>query len=133
MSTHEFEIVEDAVKEILKEIEGEITDVAFYYDTVEQRYLILHNFFDRLFSDDEFADRISVLLYENLDSRGVTNYDFYEDERALAQLTMSFKTKQPQKEKRDLFSSSIKNDFSIRMETNDFTVFGFRDDFLLSA
>lgn len=133
MNTQEFEIVEDAVKEILKEIEGEITDVAFYYDTVEQRYLILHNFFDRLFNDDEFADRISVLLYENLDSRGVTNYDFYEDERALAQLTMSFKTKQPQKEKRDLFSSSIKNDFSIRMETNDFTVFGFRDDFLLSA
>ena len=86
---HEFEIVENAVKEILKEVEGELTDVAFYYDTVEHRYLILHNFFDRLFSADEFANRISDLLYKNLDSRGISNYDFYEDERALAKLTMS--------------------------------------------
>ena len=88
----EFAMVDKAVKEIIYQINAKITDIAFYFDPEEGRYLIIHNFFDEVFSDDNFARKVSNILYEMLDQQGIEHYDFYSDDDMLAQLTMSYET-----------------------------------------
>lgn len=90
MEKTEFNIIDEAVKEVLRVIKGKLSDIAFSYDAEEERYDIVHNFYDRFFTDDDFANTVSTILFEKLDKKGVSNYGFYADEQLLSALTLNY-------------------------------------------
>lgn len=134
MKEAEFEIVENAVSEIIKQTGAQITDIAFYYDPEEERYLIIHNFFDKIFGDDDFARKVSNVLYENLDQKGVEHYDFYSDDDMLAELTINYECMDSDASFESInFLIPTKEMYSVDIKFDEITLEIFNGSMLLSA
>lgn len=134
MKEIEFAMVEKAVKEIVHQTNAKITDIAFYFDPEEGRYLIIHNFFDRIFSDDDFARIVSNILYERLDRQGIEHYDFYSDDNMLAQLTMSYETLNPEETLDEMtFYIQETENYSVTIDFDNMVVDKLENNLLLSA
>ncbi|WP_313237951.1 hypothetical protein [Sporosarcina ureae] len=134
MKEIEFAKVEKAVKEIIHQTSAKITDVAFYYDPEEERYLIIHNFYNRIFSDDDFARLVSNILYEKLDQQGIEHYDFYSDDDMLAQLTMSYQTIDAEENPAEIsFLVLNTEDYSVAINLDNMILEKLESNMLLSA
>lgn len=134
MKEIEFAMVDKAVKEIIHQINAKITDIAFYFDPEEGRYLIIHNFFNQIFSDDDFARKVSNILYEMLDQQGIEHYDFYSDDDMLAQLTMSYETLDPEEtlDEMTFFIPETEN-YSVTINFDNMVLNKLENNLLLSA
>ncbi|PIC69467.1 hypothetical protein CSV77_13755 [Sporosarcina sp. P16b] len=134
MKEIEFAMVDKAVKEIIHQINAKITDIAFYFDPEEGRYLIIHNFFNQIFSDDDFARKVSNTLYERLDQQGIEHYDFYSDDDMLAQLTMSYETLDPEETLDEMtFYIPATENYSVTIDFDNMVLNKLENNLLLSA
>lgn len=108
---NEFDYLSLTLDQIINETEVEINDIAFYHDSEQSKYFILHNFAHRFLSDDEFAYKISNILYKNLDENKILNYEFFEDQKTLNTLSASYKISPNPFNSKKLFSRN-ESDYS---------------------
>lgn len=72
-------VVSEFVDELNLFVYSENGYADYFYDDVEDKFHITHNFYDRFFNDDKFANEICRMMYNYLDLKGVNNYIFYSE------------------------------------------------------
>ncbi|SDW12138.1 hypothetical protein SAMN05421781_0516 [Marinococcus luteus] len=83
-------IVKVFIEKVINRANLSITDIAYYYEPELDWYYIYHNFSDRIFDDDDFAELIGELTYNKLILKGIKNFSIYENIEELSKLTKSY-------------------------------------------